>query len=786
MKLIIADGDVVTMNRPRGARRRFGASSTGAASSPSGRRPRCSPTHPGAIVIDASGCVVTPGMINAHQHLTGDPLVRSCIPDLLAPGASIFEWSVPIHAAHTADDDELSATLSAVESVAERRDDGGRGRHRRPPRPGGARRCRRSASAARSARGAGTSRSGPFAAPSTRSSTASGRSSRPSRAAVWSRAGSRSSATTWPRDELLAGAADLARATGTGMTMHLSPTSSDPERYLARTGRRPVVAPRRPRGARAAPAARPRRVARRRGDRAGAATRTAIAYCPWAYLRLGQGVTRIGPPRRDRRARRPRRARAAMPPNAGDVADILRAAALAAGIARDGRIDPQRFGAHEAFELATIAGAEAIGMADRIGSLEVGKQADLVVHERHELGLVTARRRRPAAGVGHRRALASATCSSPVVRWCATGVRHRRRHRCGERRRRCSSRCSTGPASPSPTSGRTSMPVSADSPYPELKKTHTMAHTGRPWRDYKPPPSAPVWAIIQGVRIVLGAGRRRSTWACSTASSARSDDVRTRWPSDLGVAPTPAHLLRHAGDVRLPRSGRRRVRADRDGRAVPVHRRRRVDGRAGARGARADSRTGDSWPTPCAPVTWRSRSRTIRPPSTGRSSRRRSPRSCGPRPDSGCGSGWARRPGCGCSTSVPGRAPWAIAMLEQSPGHGRRQRPAGRDRRRRPHGHRARRGRSRRVPSRRLPRDRRSSPQRSTWSCSATCAAPRATRRALRWCAAPFDALRPGRAAAARRLLRRQRPQAQPVRRADGPHHAGQHRAAAACSPTPR
>ena len=38
----------------------------------------------------------------------------------------------------------------------------------------------------------------------------------------------------------------------------------------------------------------------------------------------------------------------------------------------------------------------------------------------------------------------------------------------------------------------------ADSPYPELKKTHTMAHTGRPWRDHKPPPSAPVWGVIQG------------------------------------------------------------------------------------------------------------------------------------------------------------------------------------------------------------------------------------------------------------------------------------------------
>jgi ubiquinone/menaquinone biosynthesis C-methylase UbiE len=38
----------------------------------------------------------------------------------------------------------------------------------------------------------------------------------------------------------------------------------------------------------------------------------------------------------------------------------------------------------------------------------------------------------------------------------------------------------------------------ADSPYPELKKTHTAAHVGTPWRDHKPPPSAPVWSVIQG------------------------------------------------------------------------------------------------------------------------------------------------------------------------------------------------------------------------------------------------------------------------------------------------
>ena len=67
--------------------------------------------------------------------------------------------------------------------------------------------------------------------------------------------------------------------------------------------------------------------------------------------------------------------------NAGDTADILRTAALAAGLARDTRVDPERFGAHTAFELATVAGAAAIGMDDRIGSLEPGKQADIVVHD---------------------------------------------------------------------------------------------------------------------------------------------------------------------------------------------------------------------------------------------------------------------------------------------------------------------------------------------------------------------------------------------------------------------
>ena len=39
----------------------------------------------------------------------------------------------------------------------------------------------------------------------------------------------------------------------------------------------------------------------------------------------------------------------------------------------------------------------------------------------------------------------------------------------------------------------------ADSPYPEIKKSHTMARQGRPWSDYKPPPSGPVWNVLCGL-----------------------------------------------------------------------------------------------------------------------------------------------------------------------------------------------------------------------------------------------------------------------------------------------
>ncbi|MFP5486690.1 MAG: imidazolonepropionase-like domain-containing protein, partial [Acidimicrobiia bacterium] len=114
---LLVNADVVTMNSNRDVLIGGAVAFSGDRIVAVGATSTLRTAHPDADVIDLSGCVVTPGMIDAHQHLTGDPLIRSCIPDLLPPGASIFEWSVPVHGAHQPDDDEAAAVLSAVEAL---------------------------------------------------------------------------------------------------------------------------------------------------------------------------------------------------------------------------------------------------------------------------------------------------------------------------------------------------------------------------------------------------------------------------------------------------------------------------------------------------------------------------------------------------------------------------------------------------------------------------------------------------------------------------------------------
>ncbi len=339
---------------------------------------------PDVAEFDAGGCVVTPGFVNTHQHTTGDPLARSCTPDDLAPGESIFSWAVPLNDAHTSEDDGLAATLTFVDSLLN-----GVTTVIEAGTIGHLRSTAEAASRVGIRAGLGVwgwdIEHGPFAAPTAETlarqtmtldllpaSTGDGW----SRVVGWVTLVGHDLAS----DELLVGAADLARTRGAQMTMHISPTSNDPEAYLARTGVRPLV----------------------HFDRLNIlgphlllahavwldaeevalvrATRTGIAFCPWAYAHHGQGMSRMS------NHMAMHRAGVAIglgcdAPNANDGVDILDAARLAVGIAKDAAIDPTWCSAYDGLEMATIGGAAAAGMIDRIGSLTVGKAADIVVHD---------------------------------------------------------------------------------------------------------------------------------------------------------------------------------------------------------------------------------------------------------------------------------------------------------------------------------------------------------------------------------------------------------------------
>ena len=105
-----------------------------------------------------------------------------------------------------------------------------------------------------------------------------------------------------------------------------------------------------------------------------AATGTAVAHCPSSNARLGAGIARV----RDLRD-------AGVPVGLGvdgaasnEHASLWEEVRHAVLFAR-ARGGPQALSVRDAVDLATMGGARVLGRADDLGSLEVGKQADLAV-----------------------------------------------------------------------------------------------------------------------------------------------------------------------------------------------------------------------------------------------------------------------------------------------------------------------------------------------------------------------------------------------------------------------
>ena len=67
------------------------------------------------------------------------------------------------------------------------------------------------------------------------------------------------------------------------------------------------------------------------------------------------------------------------PAGSNNNLDMVEEAASAARLQKIGKMDPKALSARDVLEMATIGGARVLGLADKIGTLEAGKRADVIV-----------------------------------------------------------------------------------------------------------------------------------------------------------------------------------------------------------------------------------------------------------------------------------------------------------------------------------------------------------------------------------------------------------------------
>lgn len=382
-KTLIAGSHVVTMNATRDIIRHGAIVIDSDRIVDVGKAADLAARHPDAQRAGGERFVVTPGMINTHIHITGEPLTRGYVPDDTPFEENVFVWLCRLYSVHTAAEERLSAQLAAVEMLKSGTtsfleagtirflDDvvdalievGIRGRLGRwvwdlPPEPDVYR------------------QNTDEAIGHLERQLSDFRSVADGRIGTWSIVVGHTTCS----DPLWNAARQLASEHGVGMSFHMSPAKIDPDGFIAEFGQRPMIHLDQL-GVLAPDVAMTHCVHVDDEEiKVMARAHVSVAHCPTTALKVSYGVTRIG--------RMPEMVQAGINVsigtdgnNASNYSDLHRATYLVAGLFKDGRQDPQMFPAEMAYEMATLGGARTLLMQDEIGSLEVGKKADVVLHD---------------------------------------------------------------------------------------------------------------------------------------------------------------------------------------------------------------------------------------------------------------------------------------------------------------------------------------------------------------------------------------------------------------------
>lgn len=100
-----------------------------------------------------------------------------------------------------------------------------------------------------------------------------------------------------------------------------------------------------------------------------------VAHCPESNMMLASGIAPVV----DLRRGGVNVGLGTDGPAGNNNLDMIEEMASAARLQKVGKMDPKALTARDVLEMATIGGARALGLADKIGTLEAGKRADVVI-----------------------------------------------------------------------------------------------------------------------------------------------------------------------------------------------------------------------------------------------------------------------------------------------------------------------------------------------------------------------------------------------------------------------